>query len=85
MVPMLYDFPENTWVRMRKLHLPNVTLFEAYSWSLFKSTSHMLSIGKYACLCFFNSKYFRLIKCIFSIPLNFDEVKFDCLFFSKSH
>ncbi|XP_078490263.1 potassium/sodium hyperpolarization-activated cyclic nucleotide-gated channel 2 [Ciona intestinalis] len=45
MVPMYYGFPEDTWVRMRGLDNPNITWWEAYSWSLFKSTSHMLCIG----------------------------------------
>nr|XP_039248540.1 potassium/sodium hyperpolarization-activated cyclic nucleotide-gated channel 2-like isoform X1 [Styela clava] len=45
MVPMFYDFPEDTWVRMRGLDHPNVTWWEAYSWSLFKSTSQMLCLG----------------------------------------
>jgi len=46
MVPMLYNFPEGTWVRIRGLHHSNVTWFQAYSWSIFKSASHMLCIGK---------------------------------------
>nr|AFB83347.1 hyperpolarization-activated cyclic nucleotide channel [Ciona intestinalis] len=45
MVPMFLDFPEKTWVRDRNLHLSNVTIWERYSWSVFKSTSHMLCIG----------------------------------------
>ncbi|XP_076801054.1 potassium/sodium hyperpolarization-activated cyclic nucleotide-gated channel 2-like isoform X1 [Clavelina lepadiformis] len=45
MVPMFLDFPEKTWVRDRNLHLSNVTVWERYSWSVFKSTSHMLCIG----------------------------------------
>ncbi|XP_076799756.1 potassium/sodium hyperpolarization-activated cyclic nucleotide-gated channel 2-like [Clavelina lepadiformis] len=45
MVPMLYEFPNDTWVRMRGLDQPNITWWEAYSWSFFKSTSQMLCIG----------------------------------------
>nr|XP_039270745.1 potassium/sodium hyperpolarization-activated cyclic nucleotide-gated channel 2-like isoform X1 [Styela clava] len=45
MVPMFMSFPEDTWVSIRGLENPNVTAWERYSWSVFKSTSHMLCIG----------------------------------------
>uniref|UniRef100_H2Y460 Cyclic nucleotide-binding domain-containing protein n=1 Tax=Ciona savignyi TaxID=51511 RepID=H2Y460_CIOSA len=45
MVPMYYDFPDDTWVKIRNLDGPNTTWFEAYSWSFFKAVSQMICIG----------------------------------------
>ncbi|XP_065836458.1 potassium/sodium hyperpolarization-activated cyclic nucleotide-gated channel 1-like isoform X3 [Oscarella lobularis] len=43
MVPYLQGFPEDSWVAIN--HLQNAPVGTAYTWSLFKSLSHMLCIG----------------------------------------
>nr|CAH8867744.1 unnamed protein product [Trichobilharzia regenti] len=43
LVPMLMDFPVDSWVS--KARLQNAYWFEQYTWALFKALSHMLSIG----------------------------------------
>ncbi|TNN17263.1 Potassium/sodium hyperpolarization-activated cyclic nucleotide-gated channel 4, partial [Schistosoma japonicum] len=43
LVPMLMDFPVDSWVS--KARLQNAHWFEQYTWALFKALSHMLSIG----------------------------------------
>ncbi|CAH8630094.1 unnamed protein product [Heterobilharzia americana] len=43
LVPMLMDFPVDSWVS--KSRLQNAYWFEQYTWALFKALSHMLSIG----------------------------------------
>ncbi|VDP70045.1 unnamed protein product [Schistosoma mattheei] len=43
LVPMLMDFPIDSWVS--KARLQNAYWFEQYTWALFKALSHMLSIG----------------------------------------
>ncbi|RTG86490.1 hyperpolarization activated cyclic nucleotide-gated potassium channel 2 [Schistosoma bovis] len=43
LVPMLMDFPIDSWVS--KARLQNAHWFEQYTWALFKALSHMLSIG----------------------------------------
>ena len=46
MVPMVLQFPKDTWVRTRGLHDNNVTSTVAqYGWSLFRAVSQMLCIG----------------------------------------
>jgi len=43
MVPMLNDFPRDSWIVIDNLQ--NATWAEQYSWCLFKAMSHMLCIG----------------------------------------
>ncbi|XP_039259381.2 potassium/sodium hyperpolarization-activated cyclic nucleotide-gated channel 3-like isoform X1 [Styela clava] len=43
MVPMLYDFPPDSWIVVDKLQ--DASWGEKYSWALFKAMSHMLCIG----------------------------------------
>ncbi|ESO05570.1 hypothetical protein HELRODRAFT_77257 [Helobdella robusta] len=43
LVPMLQDFPSNSWPALEELQ--NVHWLEQYTWSLFKALSHMLCIG----------------------------------------
>ncbi|ESO13015.1 hypothetical protein HELRODRAFT_63471, partial [Helobdella robusta] len=43
LVPMLQEFPANTWVSINSLQRAHWT--EQYTWALFKALSHMLSIG----------------------------------------
>jgi len=43
MVPMILDFPHNSWVVIRNLQYD--TLSRQYGWSLFRSISQMLCIG----------------------------------------
>jgi len=46
MVPMVLQFPKDTWVRTRGLHDNNKTKTVAqYGWSLFRAVSQMLCIG----------------------------------------
>lgn len=46
MVPMMMNYPEDSWMVLANLvNNPNVTVWEQYSWSIFKSSSHMLCIG----------------------------------------
>ncbi|CAH8550911.1 unnamed protein product [Schistosoma rodhaini] len=43
LIPMLMDFPPDSWVKRCKLE--NADWFQQYTWALFKAMSHMLSIG----------------------------------------
>ncbi|GAA49977.1 potassium/sodium hyperpolarization-activated cyclic nucleotide-gated channel 4 [Clonorchis sinensis] len=43
LVPMINDYPVDSWVS--KVKLQNANWFEQYTWALFKAMSHMLSIG----------------------------------------
>ncbi|CAG5099682.1 Oidioi.mRNA.OKI2018_I69.XSR.g16633.t1.cds [Oikopleura dioica] len=43
LVPMLQDYPEDSWVSID--NLTNAEWYEKYSWALFKAMSHMLCIG----------------------------------------
>lgn len=44
MVPMVLQFPADTWVRQRGLHKDTSTVAQ-YGWSLFRAVSQMLCIG----------------------------------------
>jgi len=43
LIPMLQEFPEDSWVRLNGLE--NSDWSEQYGWALFKALSHMLCIG----------------------------------------
>ncbi|XP_064647590.1 potassium/sodium hyperpolarization-activated cyclic nucleotide-gated channel 3-like [Lineus longissimus] len=43
LVPMLQDFPANSWISINELQ--NAYWWEQYTWALFKALSHMLCIG----------------------------------------
>ena len=43
LIPLLQDFPENCWVQLSDLH--DKEWYMQYGWALFKTLSHMLSIG----------------------------------------
>eukprot|EP00794_Sanderia_malayensis_P003390 gene3391-3880_t len=43
LVPYLQDFPDNCWVA--RYNLKDSSVWDKYSWAVFKAMSHMLSIG----------------------------------------
>jgi len=45
MVPMVMGYPDNCWVRLRGLHLPDTLFGRQYGWSFFRAVSQMLCIG----------------------------------------
>lgn len=51
LVPVIMEFPADSWCRLANLHRDlEVSLLTQYTWSLFRSVSHMLCIGR----CNFN-------------------------------
>merc|ERR1712123_511310 len=45
MVPMVMQYPNYTWVRVRNFHTPETRLIVQYGWSFFRAVSQMLCIG----------------------------------------